>query len=126
MPVNKPAPKFLNLFLIKLPPGGVVSIAHRVTGVLLFLATPFVAWLFALSLQSSEGFHQVRAWLETPVVVALTVVLVWSLSHHLLAGVRHLLLDLEIGMSLAPARASAWAVDIGAVLLTALYLVSLL
>ncbi|MGD8615970.1 MAG: succinate dehydrogenase, cytochrome b556 subunit, partial [Gammaproteobacteria bacterium] len=93
MPANKPAPKFLNLFLIKLPPGGVVSIAHRVSGVLLFLATPFIAWLFALSLQSGEGFQQARAWLESPVVVVSGVLLVWSLCHHLLAGVRHLLLD---------------------------------
>jgi succinate dehydrogenase / fumarate reductase cytochrome b subunit len=126
MPVNKPAPKFLNLFLIKLPAGGIVSIAHRISGMLMFLATPFVAWLFALSLQSSEGFDLARAWLESPIIAALTVLLVWSLSHHLLAGVRHLLLDVEIGMNLSPARATAWVVDIGALLLTALYVVSLL
>ncbi len=122
MPHNKPAPKFLNLFLIKLPPSGIVSIAHRISGVLMFLAAPLIAYLFALSLDSGQGFQQVEQWLAAPPVVAVTVLLVWSLSHHLLAGIRHLLLDIEIGVQRSQARASAWLVNLGALLLTALYL----
>ena len=122
MPVKKPAPKFLNLFLIKLPPSGIVSIAHRISGVLMFASTPVIAYLFALSLESRQGFQQVQALLASPVAVALTVLLVWSFSHHLLAGIRHLLLDVEIGVQRAQARTSAWLVNLGAVLLTALYL----
>lgn len=122
MPVKKPAPKFLNLFLIKLPPSGIVSIAHRISGVLMFVSTPVIAYLFALSLESRQGFQQVQALLASPVAIALTVLLVWSFSHHLLAGIRHLLLDVEIGVQRAQARTSAWLVNLGAVLLTALYL----
>jgi succinate dehydrogenase / fumarate reductase cytochrome b subunit len=122
MSVKKPAPKFLNLFLIKLPPSGIVSIAHRISGVLMFVSTPVVAYLFALSLESRQGFQQVQALLASPVAIALTVLLVWSFSHHLLAGIRHLLLDVEIGVQRAQARTSAWLVNLGAVLLTALYL----
>jgi len=122
MSVKKPAPKFLNLFLIKLPPSGIVSIAHRISGVLMFVSTPVIAYLFALSLESRQGFQQVQALLASPVAVALTVLLVWSFSHHLLAGIRHLLLDVEIGVQRAQARTSAWLVNLGAVLLTALYL----
>jgi succinate dehydrogenase / fumarate reductase cytochrome b subunit len=51
---------------------------------------------------------------------------VWSLSHHLLAGVRHLLLDIDIGLDRAAARASAWLVNLGALALTAAFLVTLL
>jgi succinate dehydrogenase / fumarate reductase cytochrome b subunit len=122
MSVRKPAPKFLNLFLIKLPPSGVVSIAHRISGVLMFLSIPVIAYLFALSLESRQGFEQVRAWLASPAAIVLTVLLVWSLSHHLLAGIRHLLLDIEIGVQRAQARTSAWLVNLGALLLTAVYL----
>ncbi len=122
MSVKKPAPKFLNLFLIKLPPSGIVSIAHRISGVLMFACTPVIAYLFALSLESRQGFQQVQAWLASPVAIAFTVLLVWSFSHHLLAGIRHLLLDVEIGVQRAQARTSAWLVNLGAVLLTALYL----
>ena len=122
MSVRKPAPKFLNLFLIKLPPSGVVSIAHRISGVLMFVSIPVIAYLFALSLESQQGFQQVQVWLASPPALILTVPLVWSFSHHLLAGIRHLLLDIDVGVQRAQARASAWLVNLGALLLTILYL----
>jgi succinate dehydrogenase / fumarate reductase cytochrome b subunit len=123
---QKPAPKFLNLLLIKLPPGGIASIGHRISGVLLFLCIPLLAWLFGLSLESAAGFQQARQTLHSTPVILLSVLLVWSLSHHLLAGIRHLLLDVEIGLDKAAARASAWLVNLGAVLATAWYAVTLL
>ena len=123
MSVKKPAPKFLNLLVIKLPPSGIVSIAHRVSGVLMFVSIPVIAYLFALSLESQQGFQQVRAWLASPPVLILTVLLVWSFSHHLLAGIRHLLLDIDIGVERSQARASAWLVNLGALLLTAVYFI---
>lgn len=123
---RKPAPKFLNLLQIQLPPGGIASIAHRVSGVLMFLSIPLLTWLFALSLQSEQGYRDALGILRLLPVRAATLVLAWSLAHHLLAGVRHLLLDLEIGMSRAAARRSAWLVNIGALGLTALLLVAAL
>ena len=122
MSVKKPAPKFLNLFVIKLPPSGIVSIAHRISGVLMFVSIPVIAYLFALSLESREGFEQARVWLASPAAIVLTVLLVWSFSHHLLAGIRHLLLDIEIGVQRAKARTRAWLVNLSALLLTAIYL----
>ena len=122
MSVKKPAPRFLNLFVIKLPPSGIVSIAHRISGVLMFVSIPVIAYLFALSLESQQGFQQVRAWLASPPALVLTVLLVWSFSHHLLAGIRHLLLDIDIGVERSQARISAWVVNLGALLLTVLYL----
>jgi succinate dehydrogenase / fumarate reductase cytochrome b subunit len=123
---QKPAPKFLNLLLIKLPPGGIASIGHRISGVLMFLSIPLLAWLFGLSLENAQGFQQARQYLHSTPVMLLSVLLVWSLSHHLLAGVRHLLLDVEIGLDKATARRSAWLVNLGALLATAWYAVELL
>jgi succinate dehydrogenase cytochrome b subunit len=120
----KPAPKFLNLLQIELPPGGIASIAHRISGVLMFLSIPLLAWLFGLSLQDEEGYRAALGYLQQPPLRLLSLVLVWALAHHLLAGLRHLFLDLEIGMSRTGARASALLVNLGALALTALYLVS--
>lgn len=122
----KPAPKFLNLLQIKLPPGGIASIAHRISGVLMFFSIPLVAWLFGLSLQSERNYAQALAYLQSSPLKLLSVALVWSLSHHLLAGLRHLLLDIEIGVDRRQARFSAWLVNLGGLLLTAVYLVTLL
>ncbi|MCO6411142.1 MAG: succinate dehydrogenase, cytochrome b556 subunit [Thiogranum sp.] len=126
MAKQKAAPRYLNLFRIKLPVGGVTSIGHRISGVLMFLLIPLAVWLFALSLESAEGFRQVNDYLDSPPLLALSLLLVWSLSHHLLAGIRHLFFDIDIGMEKETARASAWVVNIGALLITLLYLVRLL
>jgi len=126
MATNKSAPKFLNLLKIKLPPGGITSIAHRISGVLMFLCIPLLTWLFGLSLESEQGFLEVRDFLRSVPVILASLILVWSLSHHLLAGLRHLLLDIDIGVQKAQARASAWLVNLGALLMTGLYMVTLL
>lgn len=123
---KKPAPKFLNLIKIKLPPGGIASIGHRISGVLMFLSIPFIGWEFGRSLESEQGFREVRDCLQSTPVIVLSLLLVWSLSHHLLAGVRHLFLDVGIGVDKSPANATAWLVNLGALLITALYAVSLL
>lgn len=126
MAKQKAAPRYLNLFRIKLPVGGVTSIGHRISGVLMFLMIPLAVWLFGLSLESADGYRQVHDYLNSAPLLIISLLLVWSLSHHLLAGIRHLFFDIDIGMEKAPARASAWVVNIGALLVTLLYLVSLL
>ena len=123
---KKPAPKFLNLIKIKLPPGGIASIGHRISGVLMFLSIPFIGWEFGRSLESEHSFRDVQQCLQSIPVMLLSLILVWSLSHHLLAGVRHLFLDVEMGVDKTRANTTAWLVNIGALLLTALYAVTLL
>ncbi len=123
---KKSAPKFLNLIKIKLPPAGIASIGHRISGVLMFLSIPFIAWEFGHSLQSEQGFRQVQDYLQSTPVVLLSLILAWSLSHHLLAGVRHLFLDVGVGVDKSSANATAWLVNLGALLITALYAASLL
>lgn len=126
MATQNAAPKFLNLLKIKLPPGGIASIAHRVSGVLMFLCIPLLAFLFGLSLESDQGFAEVQAYLHSLPLILLSLLLVWSFGHHLLAGIRHLLLDIDVGVQRSQARASAWLVNLGALLITILYAVILL
>jgi succinate dehydrogenase / fumarate reductase cytochrome b subunit len=119
-------PRFLNLLQIRMPIGAVASIAHRISGVLLFLILPAAVFLLELSVRSPEGFNQARAILHAPLVQLLGLVLAWALLHHLLAGIRFLLLDLEIGIERKQARASAWLVNLGAPLLLLLVLGAML
>jgi succinate dehydrogenase / fumarate reductase cytochrome b subunit len=106
-------PKNLDLLHIRLPIGGVVSILHRVSGILLVLVLPFAFLLLQRSLHSPESFAQVVALLGSlPARVFLLFVLT-LLSHHFFAGVRHLLLDLDIGISRENARLGAWLVLAG-------------
>lgn len=111
-------PVFLDLRLIRLPIPGVVSILHRISGVLMVLSIPLAAWMFERALASPEGFAATAAALDSwPVHLVLTL-LAWSLLHHLLAGIRFLLLDVHIGLDRPVARRSAWSVLASALVLT--------
>lgn len=115
-------PVFLNLLKIRLPIPGVVSFAHRVSGVVLFLALPLSIYLFERSLTDAQSYAQVLALLRQPWMAPFTILLVWSLLHHLLAGLRFLLIDLDIGLNKQAARTGAWVVILAAPALSALLL----
>jgi succinate dehydrogenase / fumarate reductase cytochrome b subunit len=107
-----PRPRFLDLHLLSFPAGALVSIGHRLTGLVLALATPFVAYAFTRSLAGVEGFAEIAGWTRgLPMRLALAA-LVGALAFHLFAGLRHLLLDAGVGASLRAGRASAWTVII--------------
>jgi succinate dehydrogenase / fumarate reductase, cytochrome b subunit len=122
---KKIRPKYLSLpailFEIRLPVPGWVSILHRISGALLIF--PFLAWLLYLldaSLVSEQGFERIRTdYLQMPLAKLGLLVFVWAYCHHFFAGIRYLLLDLNVGIELHKARATSWVVIVGALALTA-------
>jgi len=114
-PSKRRRPVFLDLMRIQMPVGALTSIAHRITGVILALGVPFALYVLELSLRGPQTYAQVARALDHRAVRAAAVVLVWALAHHLLAGVRHLLSDIDIGSRLPAARRSAWIVNLGGV-----------
>lgn len=107
-------PKFLNLFHMRFPIGAFASIGHRISGVLLLIGLPFLAFALERSLRSEAAFESLRTAVGSPWWGLPVVVLVWAAAQHVLAGVRHMLMDIGIGRHLAPARTSAWAVILAA------------
>lgn len=101
-------PVFLDLWRIRLPVPGVVSILHRISGVLLVLSIPVLAVLFAEALRGPDGYAAAAAFVDHPLVILVLVVLGWAALHHLFAGIRHLILDLGWGVDRPTARKSAW------------------
>ena len=94
-----------------------VSILHRASGAVLFLFIPFLLVLLELTLESPSGFLRFKSVLAHWAVKLLVIGLVWAYLHHLLAGIRHLALDLDYGTELPAARASSTAVLVAAVVL---------
>ena len=105
--MTTPRPVFLDLLRIKLPLSGIVSILHRVSGVLMVLTIPIVAILFHQALSSPEGFAATAAVLDTWLTKLVLLGLLWALFHHLVAGIRHLFLDYGVGLDRAQARQTA-------------------
>lgn len=117
---RSPRPRNLDLWTIRFPVPAVLSILHRGSGLLLVLAIPWLAWLLERSVSSPAGFRAVAGHLASaPARVAL-VLITWALAHHLFAGIRYLLIDLDIGVERGRARASAWVVNVAGVVVLVL------
>ena len=106
-PARPPRPIYRNIHVTdirtyRLPPAGVVSILHRISGAAMFVLLPFVIWMFDNSVTSEISYDQftavfsvgacgghIPAWF----VKLVTLGLIWSYLHHFTAGVRHLIMD---------------------------------
>jgi succinate dehydrogenase / fumarate reductase cytochrome b subunit len=122
----KRRPVFFNLAQIQLPVGALTSIVHRVTGVVLAAGIPFLVYLLDLSLEGPRGYDQAQAMLHYVWAKGISIVFTWALAHHLLAGTRHLLSDVDIGSQLPAARRSAWVANVGGVAVALLAVAALL
>ena len=124
MPKPSSRPVYLNLLHIRLPIPGVASILHRASGLLMFVLIPVALYLLDRSLRSADDFAAIAALLHSLRWLLLPVV--WALSHHLLAGLRVLLIDLEWGLERDAMRRSAWFVTLAAALITAAVAIGML
>ncbi|MBY0483200.1 succinate dehydrogenase, cytochrome b556 subunit [Nitrosomonas sp.] len=114
-------PKHLNLFKIRQPLPAVVSILHRISGALLFFpGIPLLLYSLQMLLQSQQSFEALQECLRDPVIKVALLLPIWFFLHHLCAGIRHLALDLHIGVTLPQARMGSMLVVAAGILLTAL------
>ena len=125
MPTPHPAPpparrEFRNIHALRdlpsyrLPPAGWVSILHRISGALMFVLLPFIIWMFDTSVSSEYSFARLSSafnnglWRLPAVLVKLvTLALIWAYLHHLIAGLRHVYMDVNHAVSKEFGRSSA-------------------
>lgn len=116
-------PVFLELWLIKLPIAGFVSILQRVSGLLMVLSIPIAAVLFEQALSGPQGYAATSAFLNHWLVRACLLGILWSLLHHTFTGIRYLALDFGFGTNRESASRSAWVALIAGVAATLVVLV---
>jgi len=100
-------PKHLNLLKIRFPVTAIASILHRISGLFIFFLTPILLYLLSLSLQGEAGFRRAGEWFDSVPMKMILMLLIWFTIHHFIAGIRYLILDLDIGLSRASAKISA-------------------
>jgi succinate dehydrogenase / fumarate reductase, cytochrome b subunit len=115
--VKDKRPVYLDVTKYKFPNTAIVSILHRISGVILFLYVPFLIWALDLSLSSGEQFQQLIYIFNLPIIKLLLWLLLASLSFHLVAGIRHLLMDIGIAETHRGGRLGANVVFIVAIIL---------
>lgn len=113
MMMAKSRPKHLDLFRIRLPLPGWVSILHRVSGAGLFLILPLLLWLLDNSLHSRSSFTYFTQLIAQPWMKLILLGAIWAFFHHLFAGLRYLGMDFHWGVDLRPTRiTSMWVLGL--------------
>lgn len=116
--MNKKRPVNLDLGSLKFPPMAIASILHRISGVLLFVLLPFMLYILQLSLQSASSFEAMILMLSSPFYKLVLWVFGSSLIYHILAGTRHLFMDMGFGEQLETGRRTSVLVIVLAVVFT--------
>lgn len=105
---------FTDLPAYRLPVAGIVSILHRISGLLLFILLPFIIWMFDTSVTSEFSFAKFSAafnvgmWgLPGFIYKLLALAVIWAYLHHLSAGLRHLYMDLTHSVTKEFGKSSA-------------------
>ncbi|MDP9897842.1 succinate dehydrogenase, cytochrome b556 subunit [Variovorax ginsengisoli] len=107
-PPRPPRRQFRNINLLKdlptyrLPPAGIVSILHRISGLVMFLLMPFIIWMFDTSISSEISFARFKAAFNSGLgfvpgvfIKLVALALIWAYLHHFIAGLRHLWMDVS-------------------------------
>lgn len=127
-------PEFRNIHALadlpsyRLPPAGIVSILHRISGAIMFVLMPFIIWMFDTSLSSELSFSRFTSvfnhgfWFIPGVLVKLVALaIIWAYLHHFIAGLRHLWMDATHSVSKEFGRSSAvFTLSLGTLLTLAL------
>lgn len=111
---------FADIRHYRLPLAAYASILHRASGAMMVVLLPFVLYLLDKSLTSEISFEYFKGYISHPLVKLVILALVWAYLHHVGAGIRHLLMDLHIGLDKESGRKSAVAVFAISLPLTAL------
>jgi succinate dehydrogenase / fumarate reductase cytochrome b subunit len=107
--VKKDRPVYLNLAEIQLHAAGFASILHRISGLIMFVAIGFLLYFLEMSLASEAAFEYVVSLLKSRVMQFGSWAILTAFFYHLIAGVRHLIMDSGHWEELQSGRLSAYA-----------------
>ena len=118
---KRPEFRHINVFTdvtgYRMPLAAIVSILHRISGAIMFVLLPFIIWMFDTSVSSEisfarftsafgkEGLGPFAGWFMKLIVLAL----IWAYLHHMIAGLRHLWMDINHAVSKEFGKSSAAA-----------------
>jgi succinate dehydrogenase / fumarate reductase, cytochrome b subunit len=109
----------------RLPPAGIVSILHRVSGAMMFLLLPLVIWFFDTSVTSEVSYGEFTAaftagigFVPGVLIKLVSLGLIWAYLHHFIAGVRHLWMDATHSVTKQQGHSSALITLVSSVVLT--------
>src|SRR4030095_14592416 len=113
-------PIYLSLTQFRFPVMAITSITHRITGVVLFVGAAFLLYVLDLALRSPESYAHALEVLAAPAGKVVTLIVLAMLIFHVVAGIRHLIMDFHIADSLEAGRAGSQLVIVVSLIVTVL------
>ena len=95
-----------------------VSISHRITGIINFFAFIFICIWVSILLLGEANYSLIEFLLSSIIGKFMVLVLIWSFSFQILSEVRHLIMDMGYGFELRTTKISGLLVIFGSVLST--------
>ena len=118
--MNSNRPKNLDLTTIELPLPAKASILHRISGFALFFAVAFMLTALNASLESAESFATLKATFDNGLVKLITWLILSAIGYHLVAGIKHLVMDAGIGETKEGGKVGAIITLVGGAIVIAL------
>jgi len=97
----------------------VLSILHRITGVILALGSLLLLWVLVSLSMGEQSFAATSIYLASPIAKLALIGYSACLMYHLFNGIRHLFWDVGKGFEMASVNRSGYAVIVLALLATA-------
>ena len=111
-------PVNLNLLVFSFPLAAIVSITHRITGVVLFVGVAFALYALGLATSSEQGFAEAKVLVAQPLGMFILLGLIATLTFHIIAGLKHLLMDFHVGDTVGAAYLGSIAVIVLTLIIT--------
>tara|TARA_A100001011_G_C13894593_1_gene668444 strand:- start:101 stop:484 length:384 start_codon:yes stop_codon:yes gene_type:complete len=100
-----------------------VSISHRITGIINIIAITFICLWISLIFLSESKYETINLLLNSPVGKFIILGVTWSFSFQILSEIRHLIMDLGYGFELRTTKISGLIVIFGSVILTIIFFI---
>ena len=95
-----------------------VSISHRITGIINIIAITFICLLASLLIFGESKFEFINLLLSSLIGKFIILGLTWSFSFQALSEIRHLIMDLGYGFELKTTKITGLIVIFGSIVLT--------
>ena len=115
---NKPLSPHIQIY--KWHISSLVSISHRITGIVNILAITLICFWFALILFSESNYELINFFLQTFIGKFILIGITWSFSFQILSEIRHLIMDMGYGFELQTTKITGLLVIFGSIILTIL------
>ena len=98
-----------------------VSISHRITGIINIIAISLICLLISLMFLSGSKHETIDLLLDSTVGKFIILGITWSFSFQILSEIRHLIMDLGYGFELRTTKISGLIVIFGSLILTIIF-----